>query len=200
MVRKFIPFAAAVLLAAGAQTVAAQQTISSRQARAIAVKQVADGQGVTSEKLKTKDGILVYEFDIETAGAGHQEVRVDARSGAVIYSRHEDDVAGKVWSGLGKAADKTEEKVKDAAHAVSREADRVFSDLEADKIDPPISRARATKIAEGSVKGAPVKDVDLETENGVLVWEVDLDTAGSGHEEVLVDAYTGAVLRVSHED
>jgi uncharacterized membrane protein YkoI len=200
MRRKLFPFAAIVLIAAGTQTVAAQQTISSQQARAIALKRVDNNQGVTSEKLKTKDGVLVYEFDIETAGAGHQEVRVDAHTGAVLYSSHEDDVAGKAWSGLGKAADKAEQKAKDAAHAVSREADKVFSDAEAEKINPPISRARASKIASGRVKGAPVQDVDLETENGVLVWEVDLDTAGSGHEEVLVDAYTGAVLRVSHED
>ena len=49
------------------------------------------------------------------------------------------------------------------------------------------------------VPNVPVKDVDLETEDGLLVWDVDLDTRGPGHVEVLVDAMTGKVLRVRHE-
>jgi uncharacterized membrane protein YkoI len=41
--------------------------------------------------------------------------------------------------------------------------------------------------------------VDVETKNGVVVWEVDLDTPGKGHAEVLIDANTGNVLRAKRE-
>ena len=51
-----------------------------------------------------------------------------------------------------------------------------------------------------AVRAAPIKDIDLETENGILVWSVDLDTPGPGHEEVMIDATTGAVLRQHHEE
>jgi uncharacterized membrane protein YkoI len=213
---------AALLGPTGARALAAQDaTVPEAKARAAALAGVANQQGVLSEKLKTAHGVLVYEYDIDTPGAGHQEVRVDAHTGVVVMSRHEDDVAGKVWSSVSESADKaaaatkhaahetkdaakdvaheTKDAAKDVAHRAQREADRVFTDEEARRLNPAISETRARQIAQARVPGAPVKDVDLETENGVLVWQVDLDTEGSGHEEVLVDALTGKVLRVEHE-
>jgi uncharacterized membrane protein YkoI len=202
---------AALIGPAGAHRLSAQQgTIPEARARATAVRRVAHQQGVTSEKLKTAHGVLVYEYDIETPGPGHERVRIDAHTGSVVEAKHEDDVAGKVWSSVTESADKvgdaakdvahdTKDAAKDVAHKTKREADRVFSDDEARKLHPAISETRAREIAQARVPRAPVKDVDLETENGVLCWEVDLDTPGSGHDEVLVDATTGKVLRVEHE-
>src|SRR5438046_875916 len=54
------------------------------RARPIALASVPSNFGIQSETMKTKDGLLVYEFDIRTAGKGHQEVRVDAVTGAVV--------------------------------------------------------------------------------------------------------------------
>src|SRR5207253_8364282 len=82
MNRASLVFIAAVLLSAAASALSAQQqpappenaTVSMDRARAIALAQVPNNQGVTSAKLKTKNGMLMYEFDIETPGPGHQEV------------------------------------------------------------------------------------------------------------------------------
>lgn len=171
---------------AGAGALAAQQPapparMSMQRAQAIALARVPNNQGIKSTKLKTKDGVLVYEFDIETPGPGHQEVRVDARTGAVVANKHEDDLVGTVTSEIGKTVD------------------RVFNGDEVEHMHPRISERRAREIARRQVPNAPIQDVDLETENGVLVWEIDLDTAGPGHAEVLVDANTGRVLRRTHE-
>src|SRR6185503_15279224 len=133
---------AGMLLVAGVQRLAAQGAamLSSERARAIATAGVANQTGVISEKLKTKDGVVVYEFDIETPGPGHQEVRVDAHSGAIVASRHESDVVGKAWNKAADAADKvarkTEDAARDASRAVSREVDRVFSDDDVRRINP----------------------------------------------------------------
>lgn len=191
---------AAMLVPAGAGALAAQQpapsatpSISLDKARDIALARVPNNEGVKSEKLKTKDGVLVYEFDIETEGPGHQEVRVSASDGTVVADKHEDDLVGTVVSKVTGTA-------KDVGKTAEKTADKVFSPDEVAQMHPAISEARAREIAQKTVPDAPIKDVDLETEDGVLVWEIDLDTAGPGHEEVLVDANNGKVLRQTHED
>lgn len=115
-----------------------------------------------------------------------------------MASDHEEDLIGKAWTKGVKAAEKIGDAAKETADAAAREADRIFTDDDVRKANPPISEARARQIAERRVPGAPIKDVDLETENGVLVWEVNLET-GIGREEVLIDAVTGQVLRVRHD-
>src|SRR2546430_5404834 len=120
-------FIAAVLLSAAASALSAQQqpappenaTISMDRARAIALAQVPNNEGVTSAKLKTKNGVLMYQFDIGTPGPGHQEVRVNAWTGYVISNTHEDDL-------IGKAGDKVSKAAQDAGNAVARTTDKVF--------------------------------------------------------------------------
>ncbi len=212
MIRSSLLVLAAAALVTGAGALEAQQpapagTLTLDRARAIALAKVPDNQGVESAKLKTRDGVLVWEFDIETPGSGHQEVRVDAHTGAIVYSKHEDDLVGTAVNkaeGAAKEARKEAEKAGREAEKTGKEAakkaDRVFSKEDIEKMHPAISEEHAVAIAKHAVPGAPVKDVDLETEDGVLVWEIDLDTAPSGHEEVLVNANSGKVLRKRHED
>lgn len=168
-------------------------TISMTRAQTIALARVPRNEGVKSAKLKKKDGMLVYEFDIETPGAGHQEVRVDAMTGAIVSNKHEDDLVGKSAKKVGGAAE-------DAGKAVAKTADKVFGKDDMAGVHPAISEMRARAIAQQRVPNAAIKDVDLETEHGILVWEIDLDTPGPGREELMIDATTGAVLRQHHED
>lgn len=64
-----------------------------------------------------------------------------------------------------------------------------------------ITCANASKTALGKVPGATVKEAELEEEHGKLVWSFDLATKGkSGIDEVQVDALTGEVSAVEHED
>lgn len=163
-------------------------TISAARARQIALASVPNNEGVKSEKLKRRNGLLVYEFDIEKPGAGHQEIRIDARNGAIVANQHEDDLIGGAAKKVEKAADKT-------ARKIDKEADKIFKKDEYARANVAISEARARQIALGRVRNGTIKDIDLERENGVMLWEVAVNTPGKGYEEILIDANSGVVLQ-----
>jgi len=167
-------------------------TISWTRAREIALARVPNNQGVISEKRKTQGGILVYELDIETPGAGHREIRVDAHTGAIVADQHEDDL-------LGGTAEKVENAADKAAKAADKAADKIFRKDEVATAGVHISASQAQQIALRQVVNGTIKDVDLERENGILVWEVEVDTPGKGHEEIMIDAHTGAVLQQKYK-
>jgi len=63
-----------------------------------------------------------------------------------------------------------------------------------------VSKAEATKIALGKVPNGTVKEVEIEKENGKLIWSFDIATPGTTDiTEVQVDAKTGKVLAVETE-
>ena len=62
-----------------------------------------------------------------------------------------------------------------------------------------VSLATALKTASSRASGT-LDGADLDTERGALVWSVSFDGAGDRETEVDVDARTGKVLRVTHDD
>src|SRR5688572_899755 len=193
----------ATILLAATTTTAQAQTISAARARQTALARVTNQQGVISEKLKTRNGILVYEFDIETPGPGHREIRVNARTGAIVANQHEDDLIGGTAEKVSRAADKNADKVahaaEKAAKKVEREADRIFKKDEYAKANVHISESRAREIALTRVANGSIKSIDLERENGIVVWEVDVQTPRRGYQELLIDAHSGVVLQQKHK-
>jgi uncharacterized membrane protein YkoI len=76
------------------------------------------------------------------------------------------------------------------------------------KRDIPDSLAKAAKITEAAAAAtaqarlpkAKIEGVELERENGKLMYSYDLKTAGkSGIDEVNIDAITGKIIAVAHE-
>lgn len=66
---------------------------------------------------------------------------------------------------------------------------------------PRVPEATARAAALARVPGGTVKSEELEQEEGKLIYSYDIVVAGrDGVEEVTVDANTGAVLGVHHED
>lgn len=64
-----------------------------------------------------------------------------------------------------------------------------------------ISEDSARTIALKRVPGSAVKALELEREHGLLMWSFDLTVAGKpGVEEVEVDALTGKIVAVEHEE
>ncbi|MCX4782317.1 PepSY domain-containing protein [Streptomyces sp. NBC_01264] len=59
---------------------------------------------------------------------------------------------------------------------------------------PKTSRAQAMATAEKAVPGGRITDVELETEDGTQVWEIDVMTAEPRVHNLTVDAATGALL------
>ena len=68
---------------------AAQATISADSAQKIALAQVSRGW-VREAELTQENGTLVYSYDIKARGkSGVEEVMVDAKTGAVVSTKHE---------------------------------------------------------------------------------------------------------------
>ena len=68
---------------------AAQATISADSAQKIALAQVSRGW-VREAALEQENGTLVYSYDIKARGkSGVEEVIVDAKTGAVVSTKHE---------------------------------------------------------------------------------------------------------------
>ena len=68
---------------------AAQATIGADSAQKIALAQVTHGW-VREAELEEENGTLVYSYDIKARGkSGVEEVMVDAKTGAVVSSKHE---------------------------------------------------------------------------------------------------------------
>src|SRR5689334_4369318 len=63
-----------------------------------------------------------------------------------------------------------------------------------------VSKAHAEKVALSRTPGGSVKESELETEHGRLVWSFDIATPGTADiTEVQVDATTGAIVSVEKE-
>ncbi|WP_020498589.1 PepSY domain-containing protein [Sciscionella marina] len=62
-----------------------------------------------------------------------------------------------------------------------------------------ISKDQAVRTAQAKVPQARVTEAELDHENGVLIWEIDLENPSTEY-EVDVDAHTGAVLKVDQDD
>lgn len=64
-----------------------------------------------------------------------------------------------------------------------------------------VTEAAAAATALAKVPGGKIASVELEQEDGKLIYSYDIKVSGkSGTEEVHVDAITGAVVGVEHED
>ena len=192
-----ILIAAAVLLFSAASAQA--QNISLPRARDIALNSVPNHGSVKSEKLKTENGVQFYEFDIDTPGAGHAEVRVDARTGAVIRNQHEGNIVDKAVHEADKDAKKVAHEADKDAKKAAHDVDKAVNGKDLNAADYRISQRRATRIALRGHGGATVKSAKLDREDGTVVWKVKLEGGGKDNDhEVLVDANTGAVVEHKH--
>jgi uncharacterized membrane protein YkoI len=149
--------------------------ISLPEAAEIALSKVENGVVKEAEKNREK-GRLVYEIDIKNDDYEY-EFKVDAQTGEIVKNE-KDERDGK--------------KFNKAAQANSGEA----------KKEAVISIGEAKDIALKEVSGK-IDDIELERENGQLVYEVEIETEQHGDDDdvtVYVDAVTGKVLYVEWDD
>ncbi|MEN1935916.1 PepSY domain-containing protein [Paenibacillus sp. 102] len=77
--------------------------------------------------------------------------------------------------------------------------ERVYQEVvKADDEKVKVTREKVGKIALENVDGA-VKEIDFDRENGMTVYEVEMDT-NEGEKEIYVDAKTGAVSMKEQND
>lgn len=89
MAKKAAPAQHTVKVKEATPGLAAQATISADSAQKIALAQVSRGW-IREAKLLEENGTLVYSYDVKARGkSGVEEVMIDAKTGAVVSSKHE---------------------------------------------------------------------------------------------------------------
>jgi uncharacterized membrane protein YkoI len=160
---------------------------------------------IVESGLEIENGLLVYSFDIRGTSGGITEVQVNAKNGRVVMAKAETEreEAAEAMADQRKvreAGKDTDGKFHDNA---DNDEERIIGTLPVKKhfrlkklakINEIAARKTALQMVEGTVK-----EVELENEDGFLVYNVSVMYRGEEW-EVLVDAGNGVVLKVDPED
>ncbi|MBD7985721.1 PepSY domain-containing protein [Sporosarcina sp. Sa2YVA2] len=153
---------------------AKQAKITEEAATKIALEKVP---GTIDEvELEDEDGTIVYEFEIVSEDGTEQEVKVDANTGKIVKVEADDEDG--------------EEQ--------GQEEDDELSQAELAK-QAKITEKAATKIALEKVPGT-IDEVELEDEDGTIVYEFEIVSADGTEQEVKVDAKTGKIVKVEADE
>jgi uncharacterized membrane protein YkoI len=167
---------------------AVRAKVSGEAAKATALARVPGGK-ILSGELEEEGGMLVYSFDIKVEGqAGVQEVQVDALNGELVAEEHE--------TAAQEAAEAAGEDTppKPPVGALVEETPGLMARAKVSDQD-----ARTAALAR--VPGGRIVGAELEEEDGILIYSYDIAVEGQeGVQEVHVDADTGDVLSVEHEE
>ena len=184
--KKFIfpAVATAFIIGGGFSYVAYAQTVEENQIQAELAKQAKVTEeaaikialeqipGTVEEvELEDENGTIVYEIEIRAEDGTEQEVEIDATTGEVVKVEAEDD---------------------------EEEGDDEQSQAELAK-QAKVTEEAAIETALGQVPGT-VEEIKLEVEDGKIVYDIDVIAEDGTKQEVKVDATTGKVVKVEHED
>lgn len=183
-------------------------------------REAVDGGRVDGVELERNRGqALYYEVEIE-ASDGEYEIKVDAATGEVLRIKRDDDRRdGRRSSDAAAAAVTGQADSASNAPASSADSDPASSAFGQPSAEAPVNAfadaiaaqqaaaARATLItAEQAAQiavdrvGGRVVDVELDRDDGILRYEVELKLSGGREAEVDVDAATGNVLEIDIDD
>jgi uncharacterized membrane protein YkoI len=149
--------------------------ISSKEAEAIALKEVPGT--VKETELEDEDGVVVYGFEVQTTSGEVKDVKVNAENGDIFKVENDDNDEGDD-EGDGEEND---DNIKDLQKSAS------------------LSSKEAEAIALKEVPGT-VKDSELEDEDGVVVYDVEVKTSAGNIKGITVDASSGKILKVKDEE
>ena len=196
-----IPALAATILAGGGFSIANAANLQDKpaqaqeanedQSQAELVKQATEAAAtktalekapgtVQAVELEDEDGTIVYGFEIVAKDGSQQEVKIDAQTGKVVKVE----------------ADHEEENGNEKANGEND----VQNQAELEK-QAKITEEAATKTALEKVPGT-VQAVELEDEDGTIVYGFEIVAKDGSQQEVKIDAQTGKVVKVEadHEE
>ena len=134
---------------------AKQATVTEEAAIKIALEQVP---GTVEEvELEDENGTIIYEIEIKAEDGTEQEVDIDATTGDVVKVEAEDD----------EEDEDDEQKISQAELAKQAK----------------VTEEAAIKIALEQVPGT-VKEVELDIENGTIVYEIEIRAEDGTEQEV----------------
>ena len=150
---------------------AKQAKITEEEATKAALEKVP---GTVKEvELEDEDGTIVYGIEVVSTDGTQKEVKVDAKTGKVVKVEDDDEKDGE-------KKDEEENPVELAKQA-------------------KITEEEATKAALEKVPGT-VKQVELEDEDGTIVYGIEVVSTDGTQKDVKVDAKTGKIVKVEADD
>ena len=154
---------------------AKQAKITEEQATKIALEKVP---GTVNEvELEDENGTIVYGFEVVSTDGTQQDVKVDAQTGKIVKVEVDDEENGK--------ENDEEENDTQTQAELAKQA--------------KITEEQATKIALEKVPGT-VNEVELEDENGTIVYGIEVVSTDGTQQDVKVDAQTGKIVKVEADD
>ena len=154
---------------------AKQAKITEEEATKTALEKVP---GTVNEvELEDEDGTIVYGIEVVSTDGTQQDVKVDAQTGKIVKVEADDEENGE----------ENDEEENDAQ-----------SQAELAK-QAKITEEEATKTALEKVPGT-VNEVELEDENGTIVYGIEVVSTDGTQQDVKVDAQTGKIVKVEADD
>lgn len=150
------------------------------KAKEIALKEAKKGN-ITKAELDRENGILVYEIEV-IDGNVEKDYRIDANTGAILKTDIETRRVAQNTTGNNNTSTNTSNNTSNNANA-------------------KISLDKAKQIALDNAKKGQITKIELDRENGVLVYEVEVRN-GNVEKDYKINAQTGAVVEstVDHDD
>jgi uncharacterized membrane protein YkoI len=151
--------------------------ITEAESKAIALKQVPGT--VTDVELEDEDGTAVYGVEVQAKDGSKQDVKVNAQTGKIVKVDNGDE---------GENGQEANDK------EVNDDQDQVTLAKQA-----KITEAESKTIALKQVPGT-VTDVELEDEDGTVVYGVEVQAKDGSKQDVKVNAQTGKIVKVDNGD
>ena len=160
-----------------------QSNVSLSEQEAVDIA-TAEANGTVGEvELESENGTPVYEVELVTANGGETEVAVHADDGTVLEVETEDE----------------ESEMEDEESEMEDEESEMEDEESIAPGNVSLSEQEAVDIATAEADGT-VDEVELESEDGTPVYEVELVGANSAETEIAVHADDGTVLEIETED
>ncbi len=154
--------------------------------------------------LDEDDGIIFYDLEFEYQDTEY-DYRVDALSGKILYNKAEPKETASQQvdtppAETGHAETKPAEEKPEATKPAEEKPKETKPATTTTKKKIGVAAAKSAAFKHANVKASDAWDVevDLDTENGKLVYEVSFDAVGYEY-DYDIDAYTGKVLRNEKE-
>jgi uncharacterized membrane protein YkoI len=121
---------------------------------------------------------------------------VEAAGGDVVGIDREDDGAGGYQVDVLDGNELFEVEVDASGMNPGQRAKGTADAAELDRLKGiAIPLATALETARAEVSGKDIDEAEIDDENGVVVWKIELDADNQAGTEVVVDAANGAVLK-----
>jgi uncharacterized membrane protein YkoI len=157
-----------------------EATITQDQATKTVLEQYQGGT-INQVELEDEDGSVVYGFDVVSKDSKSYDVKVDAKTGKVLKADNDNENENDQ-----EENEKVEKQDPNEQAKLQKEA--------------TITQDQATKTVLDQYQGGTVNQVELEDEDGSVVYGFDVVSKDGKSYDVKVDAKTGEITKADNDN